>query len=639
MAKEDSVFLGTIPLAEAERIWAGAIEHLSPVTERIPAASAFGRVTAEAVTARISAPFYHSTAMDGYALRFDTTFGASETTPRTLTLGSEAVRVDTGDPVPEGMNAVVMLEDVTVLGDRIEFIRPVTPWENVRTVGEDIVETELIAPESHALRPVDIGAVLAGGHVEVAVRARPRVAIVPTGSEIVEPGAPLKRGDIIEYSSRVIEGLVREWGGEPLRMPIVPDERAALVAALDRAVAEADIVVLIAGASRGREDFTAETLAGRGEVLVHGIAIKPGKPAILGMAGGKPVVGAPGYPVSTYLIARLFLRPAVLKLLGLEEEGAERADAVLTRQVASQLGVEEFVRVKLGRVGGRTVATPLGRGAGLMMSLVRADGFLRIPAMSEGVAAGSNVEIDMVRPRTEIDRTLVVIGSHDTALDLLANSFKKRHPRYALSSAHVGSMGGLVALGRGECHLATAHLLDEETGEYNAPYIERLLAGRRMVLVNLVYREQGLMVQPGNPKGITGFHDLARPDVTFVNRQRGAGTRLLLDKHLRDLGIDPGAIAGYGREEYTHMAVASDVRTGVADVGLGVLSAARVMGLDFLPVARERYDLVVPEENLGLDMVAALLDLIRTDGEFREAVERMGGYGVEDMGRELWRTP
>jgi putative molybdopterin biosynthesis protein len=574
--------------------------------------------------------------MDGYAVRFADTFGASETAPEKLKVGEEAFYVDTGDPLPGGFNAVIMVEDVNVTGDEIEFISAVTPWQNVRTVGEDIVATELISPENHVIRPVDMGAMLAGGHTEVKVRKRPKVAVMPTGSEIVEPGSELKRGDIIEFNSSILGGLVTGWGGEFTRRPIVPDDKEKLREALLMALQKADLVVVNAGASAGSEDYTVDIIKELGEVLVHGIGIKPGKPLILGWIKGKPVMGIPGYPVSAYITFTLFARPLVMRWLGLDDTGPERIKAKLSRHVASALGQEEFVRVKLGNVDKSLIATPLGRGAGLIMSLVRADGLLRVPTMSEGIGAGSEVEVELLRSREEIENTVVFIGSHDNSLDILANSLKKKFPRYSLSSAHVGSMGGLMALKKQEAHIAPTHLLDEETGEYNVPFIKRILPDERIVLVNLLYREQGLMVLPGNPRGIRGFRDLIREDITFINRQRGAGTRLLLDKHLREEGISPGDIKGYEKEEYTHMAVASAVLTGVADAGLGVLSAARALGLDFIPVAKERYDLAVPAHVLETGAVRALLSIIREDREFKETVLNLGGYDASDMGKVVW---
>jgi putative molybdopterin biosynthesis protein len=257
--------------------------------------------------------------------------------------------------------------------------------------------------------------------------------------------------------------------------------------------------------------------------------------------------------------------------------------------------------------------------------------------MSEGLGSGTEVHVELLRSKHDIENTIVCIGSHDNALDLLANILKKRYPKYSLSSAHVGSMGGLVALKRGEAHIAGTHLLDEETGEYNIPFIQKLLPDRKVLLVNLVYREQGLLVPKGNPKSIRGFEDLTRDDIVFVNRQAGAGTRLLTDKCLRELGISPAEVKGYEREEYTHMGVASAVLTGIADTGLAILSSARALDLEFIPVAKERYDLAIPLEYFSTDMIGCILDIIRHDGEFRGTVTKLGGYDISDMGAILYK--
>jgi putative molybdopterin biosynthesis protein len=662
------IYIENCPLEEAQRIWrerllAGNIRPLDG--EPVKGQDALGRVTAEAVTARLSSPFYHSSAMDGYAVRFIDTFGASETSPRRLRIGEEAVYVDTGDPLPDGFNAVIMIEDVNMVkceesGVRrpdhenipknsslltsdaslscIEIIEPAGPWKNVRIIGEDIVCTELILPENHRIRPIDIGAAISGGHVEIMVRRKPSVVIIPTGSEIVEPGAELHKGDIIEYNSRVLGSLVSEWGGEAVRFAPVDDEVDTIKKAILEGCAHGDLVVVNAGSSAGSEDYTARAISELGEVILHGINIKPGKPVILGWVKNRPVLGIPGYPVSAYITFTLFAKELVYRLQGLAMPEPEFIRAKLSRQVASSLGQEEFLRVKVGKVGDNLIATPVSRGAGILMSLVRADGFVRIPAMSEGYGAGTEVSVEILRNAGEIERTVVCIGSHDNTLDLLANILKKRHPRYSLSSAHVGSMGGLLALKKGEAHLAGTHLLDEETGRYNVPFLQRLLGGRKIVLMNLVYRQQGLMVPRGNPKHIRGFQDLARQDVVFINRQPGAGTRLLTDKHLRELGISRDQVNGYGREEYTHMGVASAVLTGVADTGLGILAAARALELDFIPVAKERYDLAVPAEYTTLGPVSALLEIIKSDREFRNEVEALGGYDISDMGKILYES-
>ncbi len=655
-----NIYLTSTPLDEAMAKWnerlseEGLDKPVQP--EPVCVTEASGRLTAEALFAKISSPFYHSAAMDGYAVRFAETFGASETVLITLKVGEQAIYVDTGDPMPEGFNAVIMIEDVNMVkgqGARgkgsergselqtsnfelIEIIEPATPWQHVRTIGEDIVATELIVPENHRIRPVDIGALLAGGQTEISVRKRPVVAIIPTGDELVEPGSQLIRGAIIEYNSSVLSGLVSEWGGVPVRNSIVPDDINKLKEAIISAHQGADVVVVNAGSSAGSKDFTAQAIRELGEVIIHGVGIKPGKPVVLGLIKGKPVIGIPGYPVSTYITFNIFVKPVIYRMQGLNPDEPERIKAIVSRHVPSSLGQEEFVRVKVGVVGDKTVATPVSRGAGVIMSLVRADGILRIPSMSEGIGAGREVEIEILRPRHEISNTIVCIGSHDNTLDMLSNYLKKRFPKYSLSSGHVGSMGGLIALKRGEAHIAGTHLLDESSGEYNIPFIKRLIPEKKIVLINLIYRQQGFIVRKGNPKNIKGFDDLLRDDVVFINRQSGSGTRLLTDRHLKEMNIDNSAIRGYGREEYTHMGVASAVMSSMADTGIAVLSAAKALDLDFIPIAKERYDLAIPHEFLGYEMIRALLSVINEDKEFRHSVLNLGGYDISDMGRVMY---
>jgi len=640
MAFKQKKYLDNLPLAEAIAKYEAALKKADItgplVGEPVPVADALRRVTSEAVIAKLSSPFYHSAAMDGYAVRFTDTFGASETRPKRLTVPTQAVAIDTGDPMPDGYDAVLMIEDVEKLsGAEIEILKPATPWQHVRLVGEDIVATELIISENHTVRPADMAAMIASGHTTVMLRRRPVVSVLPTGTELVDPGSELKKGDIIDFNSTMLAAMATECGAHAVRGNIVKDDAALLKQSILGALAASDLVVINAGSSAGREDFTADVLAELGEVLVHGVAIKPGKPVILAIVQNKPVIGIPGYPVSAALTFNLFVKPLIYALLGLASPTLETISAKLSRQVASSLGAEEFIRVKVGSVSGKLIATPVSRGAGALMSLVRSDGIVRVPAGSEGIGAGHDVPVELFRSPRDIRNTIVCIGSHDNALDVLANFLKKKHPELSFSSAHVGSMGGLLALKRGEAHCAGTHLLDEATGEYNVSSIKKLLPDTRVVLVNLVHRTQGFIVPQGNPKKIRGFEDLVRDDVTFVNRQAGAGTRLLTDLYLKRLAIDPSKVKGYHHEEYTHMAVAAAVLSNAADTGLGVLSAAQALGLDFVPVASERYDLAILAEYYNDPMLQALLNIIREDTAFRDQIRSMGGYDVSDMGKVI----
>jgi len=634
-----NVYLKMKSLADARAVFEGAFDwsKLSG-TERVATAEALGRVTAEPAFARTSSPGYHGAAMDGYAVRAESTFGASEERPLALRIGVDAHPINTGQPLPEGADAVIMIEHVQqVEGDQLEIAAAAFPWQHVRRVGEDIVAGELVVPQGHRLAAVDLAALLTAGVFRLVVRARPRVAILATGSELVDwrdaEHSPPGPGAILESNSVLLAGLVREAGGEPVVLARQPDELAAVQAAIDAAVSSEVAMVLVnAGASAGSEDFTSHAVGALGEILVHGVKAMPGKPTLLGRVRGKPVVGTPGFPVSAWVCFDQFVGPALQRLAGLPRSVRERLPATPGRRLPSKLGVEEFLRVHLGRVGDHVVALPLKRGAGTITSLTRADGLLRIPTESEGVEEGATVEVELLRPRTAVEHTLVIVGSHDITLDLIADRLPRLAPELRLSASNVGSLAGLLALRDGRSHLGGTHLLDPETGEYNVGWVARTLPDTPVRLVTLAHREQGLLVRPGNPKGLRGLADLTRPDVAFVNRQPGSGTRVLLDYHLQRLGIDPRGIRGYEVEEYTHMAVAVQVAAGRVDAGLGILAAAKALGLDFVPVATERYDLCIPVAFLDDVRVKALLEILEQP-DFREAVRALGGYHVEEMGR------
>jgi len=607
--------------------------------EVIPTSESLGRITSEPVFAKISSPHYHCSAMDGVAVRAEDTFGAAEVSPIELQ-GEQFFPLDTGDEIPEEYNAVIMIEDITQIAeDRIKIIAAATPWQHIRMVGEDVVATEMLLPRAHRIRPTDIAVLLSCGVLSVTARKKPSVAIIPTGSELIdttflaesenpEPGA------IIESNSHLIANLITEWGGAPNRFPIAIDDRDEIIKAIEKGISENDAVVINAGSSAGREDYVPQIIAEMGELLVHGVDIMPGKPVSLGIIAGKPIIGVPGYPVSAYIVCELFIKPLIYKLLGLPTPTFEKMEVSMGRRTPSRLGSEEFVRVKIGRVGDRLVAVPLSRGASLLNSVVRADGIVRVPSASEGIEEGEIVEAELLRTKEEIENNVLVIGSHDIILDILADEIKIVQPAMTISSAHVGSLAGLTALRRGLAHVAGTHLLDEATGEYNAPYIKRLFGENQIALINLAYRQQGLIIEQGNPKGIKSLKDLAERDLTFINRQRGSGTRILLDYELKRLGVEPEDIVGYERELYTHLSVAAAVKSGAADAGLGILSVAKALNLDFVPVAEERYDIAIPVDFLELPQIKTILDLI-TRETFRRRVESLGGYVLKDAGKKM----
>jgi putative molybdopterin biosynthesis protein len=633
----DSPFIRDVPAARALDAWrsardaAGCPARLPSV--RVPVEDAAGLVTAEPVWATRSSPPFDAAGMDGIAVLAADTLGASETTPVYLPPAAYDV-VDTGDPMPAGRDAVVMREYVHYRGDDAELRAAVPPYQHVRSIGEDVAVAELLLPEGHRLRATDLAAAAAAGATDLLVRRRPVVAVLPTGDEVRPIGEQTGAGEIIDTNSLMLATQAREAGCVAHCLPIEPDDPAGIARAVSAAVAGCDLLVVVAGSSAGRDDYTARVVAELGTLAVHGVAVRPGHPVVLGAVGGTPVLGAPGYPVSAALTFDIFAEPLLAELAGAAPRRRPRATARLARKLASPLGMDDWVRVRLGKVGGTMVATPLPRGAGVLTSLVRADGLLVIPAGLEGHHPGEEVEVELLRGIDEISRTIVAIGSHDLVLDLAASALRADDPTVTLASSNVGSLGGLVALRDGLCHLAGSHLLDPATGEYTLPYVDRILPGAGARVVRLVHRDQGLMVADGNPLGLTGIEDLTRAGVRYVNRQRGAGTRVLLDHELAQRGISPDAVAGYAREEPTHLAVAAAVAAGRADAGLGIMAAARAFGLDFVPVTREPYDLVLTPDAMESPLLAPLWELLHSD-RFQAAVTELGGYTTKEMGRRI----
>ena len=638
-----SIYLKKKSLAEARDL----IMNLFPEpphwpVETVSPPEAVGRVLAAPVFARLSSPGFHAAAMDGVAVRAAATFGTSETRPRRLTLGMDAVHVNTGHVMPEGFDAVIMIEQVQPIDEAtIEIHAPAFPWQYVRKMGEDIVATELLFARHHKVTPYCVGALISGGVFQVPVRKRPRVLIVPTGSELVDWRGPddpvLEPGQVLESNAYVLAALVSEWGGEPVRHDRLMDDPALIQGVVAGAAAPdsgIDLILTVGGSSAGSADYTKTVVSALGEVLVHGVTIMPGKPVLIGRVTGKPVIGIPGYPVSAIIAFEQFVVPLIQSMLAQPPTARPTLPVVPTRKIPSKLGVEEFVRVKLGQVGDRVVATPLPRGAGAITSITEAHGIIRIPNHSEGIDADKQVTAELLRPVEAVRNTIVVVGSHDNTLDLLADRIRIDHGHLTLSSSHVGSMGGLMAIKRGVCHVAGTHLLDTGTGGYNVSYIQRYLAGIPVRLVHLVMRDQGLIVPGGNPQKIRSIEDLCRPELTFINRQSGSGTRILLDYRLGQLGIDPSAIRGYADEEFTHMAVAVAVLGGTADVGLGIYAAARALDLDFIPVVTEQYDLCIPEAFFDSRPIAILLETIRSQA-FQRQVETLGGYSTARTGEEI----
>ena len=608
--------------------------------EMISVPDAVGRVLVEPVTAVISSPNFHLSAMDGIAVKASNTFGASETRPKELIMGKDAFYVNTGHVMPGNTDTVIMIEYVQVLDqNQVKIETPAFPWQNVRKVGEDIVATELLFPQNHVITPYCVGALLSGGIFKVPVKIKPIALIIPTGSELVDwretTVEDLQPGQVIETNSFVLGKLIESCGGNFVRHEMISDDPMKIKAAILNAVnSDIDMVLTVGGSSAGSEDYTRHAVDELGEVLVHGVTIMPGKPVLIGEIKDKPIFGIPGYPVSAIVAFEQFVGPLISFMLGQPEKERPKIQVEPTRKIASKLGLEEFIRVKLGAVGDKIVAIPLPRGAGCITTLTEADGIIRVPNNSEGINPQEPVTAELLRPLSSIQNTIVVVGSHDNTLDVLANLIRAGRKNLTLSSSHVGSMGGLMAIKKQGCHLAGSHLLDTQDGSYNISYVKKYVPDMKVKLVHLVLRDQGLILPQGNPKTIKNIEDLSRKDITFLNRQAGSGTRILLDYRLKQLGIDPSDVNGYENEEFTHMSVAVAVQSGSVDVALGIYAAARALNLDFVPVVTEQYDLVIPEIYFESENIQILLETIES-AEFKNQVQALGGYSTERTGQVI----
>ena len=626
-------YLTNVPLAKAREEYLALLEShgFGPRAETIPVWDACGRVTARAVYAHICAPHYAASAMDGVAVNAKDTFGATETTPITLTAQQFTV-LDTGDPIPDGCDAVIMVEDIVRNADStITIHAAAAPWQHIRQIGEDVCAGEMILAAHMTVSPSAIGAMIAGGVLEIDVIRKPVVGIIPTGDEIVPPCTDPKPGDILEFNGSIFSAMVRSWGAEAKVYPIVPDKFDQIRAMVAKAADQCDLVILNAGSSAGREDFSARVIRELGEVLYHGIAMKPGKPAILGCQGATPILGVPGYPVSGIIVIEQLLKPLIDRWLKVPAQQPQYAKATLTRPVVSGLKYEEFVRVRMGYVGEKLMASPLSRGSGVVSSFMKADGILEVPQGMEGYEAGSEVDVKLLSSVQKLENTLVVIGSHDPLLDELADMMHVENGSVYMSSAHVGSMGGIMAIRRGEAHAAGCHLLDTATGEYNLAFMKKYFPKGGVKLVRCVGRQQGMIVAKGNPLNIRSFADIAKEGVRYVNRQKGSGTRILTDYLCKQDKLDTASIYGYDREELTHTSVAAQIVSGSADAGMGIYSAAQLYDLDFIPICIEEYDLIIPDHAWDTPMVQQMIQTLKSDA-FREKILALGGYTVENPG-------
>lgn len=628
MAREQDQFLEVVDRDTAERRWWQAIAPKRLGSERVALTQLLGRVLAEDVESSIDVPSFDRSNVDGYALMAEDSFGASEEEPRRLMLNDEelatgvmptqeivrgrATVIATGAMLPRGADAVLMVEHARVKDRSVWLTRPVAPGANVSFAGTDVARGELVLRRGTSLTARETGLLAAIGRPDALVVRRPRVGIVSTGDEILGPGEPARPGAVYDANATLLADAVRELGGEAILLGIVGDEEEALEEVFERGLAEADMLLVSGGTSKGAGDLSYKVLSRRSPgIVVHGVALKPGKPICLGGVGETPVAILPGFPTSAIFTFHEFVAPVLRTMAGRAETERGSIEAKMAVRVNSERGRTEYLLVGLMPSSGGLAAYPMGKGSGSVTTFSRADGFLSIPRQQEYVEQGERVEVTLLGRGVE-PADLVIVGSHCVGLDAILSVLSAEGWR--TKTFWVGSQGGLDAAGRGECDVAGVHLFDPISGEYNRPFLPR---GVR--LLTGYGRMQGLVYRRGDSRfegrEVAEAVDMAcqDPSCLIVQRNRGSGTRVLIDGLLG--GRRP---RGSAVEVRSHNAVAAAVVQGRADWGLAIASVAKSYGLGFLPVKEERYDFAIPEDRWDQPAVAAFRQAMG-----REATRRM----------------
>jgi putative molybdopterin biosynthesis protein len=576
--------------------------------------------------------------MDGYAVLAEDTFGADDDNPKRLKIvgrceagqpisvsmkSGEAVEVSTGAPVPRGCNAVVMVEYTRTADSEIEVFRPVVPGDNIAAAGSDIMAGELVLRKGERITPRETGVLAALGMETIKVFSKPRVAIMSTGNELIPPGAPLTYGKIYDINSTAIAASVLECGGEPVNLGVAPDDPATMTNKLREALTKADMVLTSGSTSAGVGDLVYRIIDNLGKpgVLVHGISVKPGKPALVAVVEGKPLIGLPGYPTSALMIFHALVAPVLRTMSGSAQPHITVIGARLAHKMTSAKGRRELLPVHLTRATtGEYLAYPTTEGSGAISSFSLSDGFIDIPDRIEFLEEGEPVRVDLFGAALN-PADLVVVGSHCVGIDVLIGLLRERSPGFVAKVINVGSLGGFHAVKRGEADVAGVHVLDETTGEYNVPLYHKFHLQAKAVLVRGYVREQGLLIPKGNPKGIRGFDDLIDGRASLINRNRGSGTRILTDFHLSKAATSRGIklqeisakIEGYNTEAKSHSAVAAAVAHGRADVGIAIRTVAEAYGLDFIRIGDEFFDFLVAQDRFDKPPVRLFLNALKSN--------------------------
>jgi putative molybdopterin biosynthesis protein len=636
-AARQEQFLEVVSAEEARSRFEKHLDLKPLAAESVRLADSRGRVLAQDVIAPVDAPPFDRSNVDGFAVRAVDTSDASDSNPRVLTLNPEVIAcgympvetvaagtctaIATGGVIPRGANAVIMIEQTELIEEgrlRLEVRRAALPGQFISFAGSDIARGETLLRRGTEIGAREIGMLAACGLDRIDVVRRPKVAVLSTGDELVEPGKPLRPAGVYDSNGAIVAAAVAEAGGEPIAFGAFRDDAVVLEKAVREALDVSDMVVLSGGTSKGAGDLSHRVVSklGKPGILVHGVALKPGKPLCLGVAGKKPIVVLPGFPTSAIFTFLAFVAPVIRAWAGRPPEGEQTVAARVPIRIVSELGRKEFVLVSLIEGGDETLAFPIGKGSGAVTSFSQADGFIEIDALSATLDADSKAQVTLLdRGREALD--LVIMGSHDVALDVVVGALADRG--FTARTLAVGSQGGVGAINRGECDVAPVHLIDSATGQYN-----KHLAGPGLALVPGWRRMQGVVFRPGDKRfeGRSAEEALkivlADASALMVNRNVGSGTRVLMESLL-----DGARPAGYANQPKSHNAVAAAISQGRADWGLAIEPVANLYGLGFLPVAPEHYDFLVADARRNRPAVQAFVDVLR-DEATRERIRALG---------------
>lgn len=659
---ERKIFKTLISVEEALDKFEEHYKIKSVGVEVLPLLELSGRTLSQNIVSNIDVPNFDRAMMDGYAIIASDIFKANEIRPIQLKIvgmsqpgtnkpgkvnHGEAVEIGTGAPIPQGANAVVMVEYTKEIENKLNVYKFVLPGENIIPAGSDKMVGELVLRRGQKISPREIGVLSALGFDKIEVYRKPKVAIISTGNELVEPGKKLSYAHIFDINSNSIAASVLENGGAPLKPVIVNDDKKSIKNILISSLLKADIILTSGSTSAGSSDIIHEVIDDLGSpgVIVHGLSIKPGKPTLVAVINEKPIIGLPGYPTSALMIFNLLVAPIIRKMAGLPKiRDTPYVVGKVAEKIFSERGRRELLPVHLISIKNKFLIYSVGYGSGAISTISLADGYVDIPKNQEFLDEGDELKVRLFS--SEIQQTdLVIIGSHCTGIDLLLQQILKLEPDITFKIINKGSLGGVQSVEIGEADIAGIHILDENSGNYNIPYIGSLKSSKKVCLIRGYSREQGLIVAKNNPKRIMGLKDLLRNDIVFLNRNPGSGTRILIDLKLNELAKSKKMyfndlkkkITGYDTESKSHQAIAASIAFNKADVGIGIKTVAHFYDLEFIPIINEMFDFLIPSDRLNKKSVKLFLDTLKSI-EFRNNLsQNMPGLNTSsDTGEILF---